>query len=136
MGTIAVAWWNLEKLFDTDDPISPQDFEFTKANGWTEEVYAAKRANLAAVLNELHGGTVPELLGVAEVEGHEVFAQLLADTGNSHLKVAVDPSPPCDLRGIDVSIAFDGRKAPRGRPEVALPLLGSAMRPNTLTSLL
>jgi hypothetical protein len=35
MGTIRVAWWNLENLFDTtDDPIS-RDFEYTPANGWT-----------------------------------------------------------------------------------------------------
>jgi Endonuclease/Exonuclease/phosphatase family len=57
MGTIAVAWWNLENLFDTDDDPISQDFEFTTANGWTEEVYAAKRANLAAVLNELPAAT-------------------------------------------------------------------------------
>ena len=56
MGTIAVAWWNLENLFDTDDDPISQDFEFTRANGWTDEVYAAKRANLAAVLNQLHDG--------------------------------------------------------------------------------
>jgi hypothetical protein len=80
------------------------------ANGWTDEVYAAKRANLAAVLNELHGGSGPELLGVAEVEGDDVFTQLLADTGNPHFKVVVDPSPPSDLRGIDVSVAYDDRK--------------------------
>jgi len=110
MGTIAVAWWNLENLFDTDDDPISQDFEFTKANGWTEDVYAAKRANLAAVLNELHGGNGSELLGVAEVEGDDVFAQLLADTGNPHLKVVTDPSPPTDLRAIDVSIAYDDRK--------------------------
>jgi Endonuclease/Exonuclease/phosphatase family len=62
------------------------------------------------VLNELHGGLGPELLGVAEVEGDKVFAQLLADTGNSHLKVVTDPTPPTDLRAIDVSIAHDDRK--------------------------
>ncbi len=77
MGTIAVAWWNLENLFDTDDDPISQDFEFTKA-----------------MLNQLHGGNGPELLGVAEVEGDDVFAQLLADTGNPHLKVATDPNPP------------------------------------------
>ncbi len=110
MGTIAVAWWNLENLFDTDDDPISQDFEFTKANGWTDEVYTAKRANLAAVLNQLHGGNGPELLGVAEVEGDDVFTQLLEDTGNPHLKVATDPNPPTDLRGIDVSIAYDDRK--------------------------
>jgi Endonuclease/Exonuclease/phosphatase family len=62
------------------------------------------------VLNELHGGNGPELLRVAEVEGDDVFAQLLADTGNPHLKVVTDPTPPPDLRSIDVSIAYDDRK--------------------------
>jgi Endonuclease/Exonuclease/phosphatase family len=62
MGTINVAWWNLENRFDTeDDPIS-QDFEFTAANGWTTEAYAAKRANLAAALDGLHGGLASSCL--------------------------------------------------------------------------
>ena len=66
MGTINVAWWNLENRFDTEeDPIS-HDVEFTAANGWTTEAYAAKRANLAAALDGLHGGSGVELLGVAE----------------------------------------------------------------------
>lgn len=110
MGTINAAWWNLENLFDTDDDPISQDFEFTVANGWTPEIYAAKRANLAAVLNQLYEGAGVELLGVAEVEGDDVFAALLADTGNPHLQVARDPSPPTDLRGIDVSVAYDERK--------------------------
>jgi hypothetical protein len=108
--SLRVAWWNLENLFDTvDDPIS-RDFEFTPAEGWTEEAYAAKRANLAAALNELHGGLGPELLGVAEVEGDQVFADLIAAMGNPHLKVVEDPAGTSDLRGIDVSLAFDERK--------------------------
>jgi hypothetical protein len=109
MPSLRVAWWNLENLFDTiDDPIS-RDLEFTPAAGWTEEAYAAKVANLAAALGELHGGQGPELLGVAEVEGDEVFAHLLAATGNPHLKVVEDPAGTSDLRGIDVSLAFDER---------------------------
>jgi hypothetical protein len=39
-----------------------------------------------------------------------VFAELLAETGNTHLQVVTDPNPPSDLRGIDVSIAYDDRK--------------------------
>jgi endonuclease/exonuclease/phosphatase family metal-dependent hydrolase len=106
MATLRVAWWNLENLFDTvDDPIS-RDFEFTPEHGWTQEAYEAKRDNLAAVLTELG----PELLGVAEVEGDAVFADLLAATGNPHLKVVEDPAGTSDLRGIDVSLAFDERK--------------------------
>src|SRR6266540_696960 len=117
MGTIRVAWWNLENLFDTkDDPIS-RDFEYTPANGWTEQAFKAKKQNLAAALNELHGGQGPELLGVAEVEGDQVFEQLIAETGNSHLKVVEDPSGTSDLRGIDVSLAYDeiGRASCRER---------------------
>jgi endonuclease/exonuclease/phosphatase family metal-dependent hydrolase len=108
--SLRVAWWNLENLFDTvDDPIS-RDLEFTPAEGWTEEAYAAKRANLAAALDELHGGEGPELLGVAEVEGDQVFAELLAEMENPHLRVVEDPAGTSDLRGIDVSLAFDERK--------------------------
>jgi hypothetical protein len=60
-------------------------------------------------LNELHGGQGPELLGVAEVEGDDVFKDLIAAMGNPHLKVVEDPSGTSDLRGIDVSLAHDER---------------------------
>jgi Endonuclease/Exonuclease/phosphatase family len=107
MPSLRVTWWNLENLFDTvDDPIS-RDFEFTPEHGWTQEAYEAKRDNLAAALAGLHGGEGPELLGVAEIEGDEVFADLLAATGNPNLKVVEDPAGTSDLRGIDVSLAYD-----------------------------
>ncbi len=110
MGSIRVGWWNLQNLFDTvDDPISA-DLEFTAAEGWTPEVYAAKIANLAAAINELHGGQGPELFGVAEVEGDHVFQDLLDAVGNPHLKLVADPTGTSDLRGIDTSVAYDDRK--------------------------
>jgi hypothetical protein len=110
MGSVRVAWWNIENLFDTvDDPIS-SDLEFTAANGWTDAAFAAKKRNLAHALDELFDGQGPELLGVAEVEGDGVFGELLAEMGTSHLKVVKDPSGTSDLRGIDVSLAYDDRK--------------------------
>jgi ABC-type proline/glycine betaine transport system substrate-binding protein len=72
MGTIAMAWWNLENLFDTDDDPISQDFEFTKANGWTEEAYAAKRHNLAGVLNNRQRRH--STLGYASPASHEQHA--------------------------------------------------------------
>ena len=110
MGSIRVAWWNLQNLFDTDDDPISADLEFTVAKGWTPEVYAAKKANLAAAINEFHGGQGPELLGVAEVEGDDVFGELLAAMGAGHMKVVEDPGGTSDLRGIDVSLAYDDRK--------------------------
>jgi len=110
MGSIRVGWWNLQNLFDTeDDPISA-DLEFTLATGWTPEVYAAKLANLAAAIRELHAGQGPELLGVCEVEGDAVFQALLDEVGDAHLKLVSDPAGTSDLRGIDTSLAYDDRK--------------------------
>lgn len=110
MGSIRVGWWNIQNLFDTvDDPISA-DLEFTAGKGWTPDVYTAKIANLAVAINELHSGQGPELFGVAEVEGDDVFQDLLDAIGNPHLKLVSDPDGTSDLRGIDTSLAYDDRK--------------------------
>ena len=79
MGSIRLGWWNLQNLFDTDDDPISADLEFTVAKGWTPEVYAAKLANLAVAINELHDGQGPELFGVCEVEGDASFRALLED---------------------------------------------------------
>ena len=110
VGSIRMAWWNLQNLFDAiDDPISA-DLKFTAAEGWTQEVVDGKIANLAGAINELHGGQGPELLGVAEVEGDAIFQTLLDAIGNPHLKLVADPQGTSDLRGIDTSLAYDDRK--------------------------
>jgi len=105
MGSINVTWWNLENFFDTeDDPIS-QDLEFTAANGWTEEAFTAKRANLAQALKATHAGAGPDLLVVAEIEKDVLLEQLVAEMG-SPLEVVHDLTGTSDLRGIDVAMAF------------------------------
>lgn len=48
MGSISVAWWNLQNLFDTDDDPISSDLEFTVEKGWTAEAFAARKASLAA----------------------------------------------------------------------------------------
>lgn len=110
MPTINVTWWNLGNFFDTEnDPIS-LDFEYTAANGWTPEVFQAKKANLAAALKATHGGAGPELLAVCEIEKDSLLEGLIAAMGNPHLKVVGDAAGTSDLRGIDVAMAYDERK--------------------------
>jgi len=100
----------LQNFFDTvDDPIS-KDFEYTADEGWTQEVFEVKKANLAQALNALHNGYGPELLAVSEIEKDELLAELIEAMGNSHLKVVEDPTGTSDLRGIDVAMAYDERK--------------------------
>ncbi len=110
MGTINVAWWNLQNFFDTDDDPISKDFEYTAEHGWTEEVFKAKKANLAKALNAVHDDAGPELLAVCEIEKDELLEELIATMGNTHLKVVKDPSGTSDLRGIDVAMAYDNRK--------------------------
>ena len=110
MGTINLAWWNLQNFFDTDDDPISKDFEYTAEFGWTPEVFEAKKANLARALNATHGNKGPELLAVAEIEKDELLEDLISAMGNPHLKVVLDPSGTSDLRGIDVAMAFDDRK--------------------------
>lgn len=110
MPAINLTWWNLGNFFDTDDDPISRDFEFTAANGWTPEVFAAKKANLAAALRATHGGAGPDLLAVAEIEKDSLLEALAAETGNANLKVVHDPSGTSDLRGIDCALAYDERK--------------------------
>jgi endonuclease/exonuclease/phosphatase family metal-dependent hydrolase len=110
MGKINFVWWNLQNFFDTDDDPISKDFEFTSAGGWTQDVFEAKKANLAQTLSALHDGNGPELLAVAEIEKDELLAELIVATGNPHLKVVEDPTGTSDLRGIDVAIAYDEQK--------------------------
>lgn len=110
MGTINFAWWNLQNFFDTDDDPISKDFEYTTDAGWTQEVFEAKKANLARALNALHHGSGPELLAVAEIEKDELLAELIGTMRNPHLKVVEDPKGTEDLRGIDVAMAYDERK--------------------------
>ena len=110
MGTVNVVWWNLQNFFDTDDDPISKDFEYTAEHGWTKEVFEAKKANLAKALNAVHDRAGPELLAVCEIEKDELLEELIAEMGNTHLKVVKDPSGTSDLRGIDVAMAYDNRK--------------------------
>lgn len=110
MTAINITWWNLQNFFDTDDDPISKDFEFTPEKGWTEEVFNAKKGNLATVLCATHNNSGPELLAVAEIESDELLEQLIQAMDNQHLQVVKDPGGTSDLRGIDVAMAYDDRK--------------------------
>jgi hypothetical protein len=107
MPSFNLTWWNLQNFFDTDDDPIAMDFDYTPANGWTEERFAQKKANLAAALAATHDGAGPQLLVVAEIEKDALLGELVAAAGLSKLKVAIDPGGTQDLRGIDVAVAYD-----------------------------
>lgn len=104
MSRLNIAFWNLQNLFDTTASDIATDFEFTPANGWTEEVFNRKLTNLASVIKLMHGGQRPDLLGVCEIENKLLADKLTGLLGRGDYDIAHDPSP--DIRGIDTSLIY------------------------------
>jgi len=104
MAEIKVAFWNVENLFDTTASPIAADLEFTPAQGWTEEAFDAKVANLASIITQMHGGAGPDLLGLCEVENKGVVEVLMSEIGRPDYSVAHVEAP--DIRGIDCSLIY------------------------------
>jgi endonuclease/exonuclease/phosphatase family metal-dependent hydrolase len=112
MSAINVAFWNVQNLFDTTASPIATDLEFTPEQGWTDEVFDIKVANIASIIRQMHGGTGPDLLGLCEVENKEVVEYLLEQIGRKDYRLAHVESP--DIRGIDCSLIYSSKvfKAP------------------------
>lgn len=99
----AIAFWNVENLFDADDdPANPGDDEFLPSHEWTAERYHHKLEHLAAEI----ATEMPGVMGFAEVENRRVLDDLFALPGLAEhgWQIAHIESP--DTRGIDLALAF------------------------------
>lgn len=108
----AIAFYNLENLFDIyDDPKKyDEDFTPTGAYKYTEEVYQKKLDNMAKVLSEIATDKLPEgpaIIGVAEVENITPLRDLLAmpKLKQRGWKAILIEGP--DARGIDVGLIYN-----------------------------
>lgn len=108
----AVAFYNFENLFDTEDDPKKNDDEFLP-NGpyhYTEEIYRQKIHNLATVLQQLGTEMTPDgpaLIGTAEIENGKVLEDLAAQPeirkrGYKHVWF---DGP--DYRSIDVALLYN-----------------------------
>ncbi len=104
MASIKIAFWNLQNLFDIEASEIAADLEFTPAEGWDQEALDNKIENLAEVINLLHEGRGPDLLGICEIENRDVADLLLEAIGRSDYRLAHVENP--DIRGIDTSLIY------------------------------
>lgn len=104
MAEIKIAFWNLQNLFDTTVSEIAADLEFTPDKGWGQAAFDAKVKNLASVINLMHDGQGPDLLGICEVENHEVAEKLMDKCSRQDYELAHVEAP--DIRGIDTSLIF------------------------------
>jgi endonuclease/exonuclease/phosphatase family metal-dependent hydrolase len=110
----AIAFYNVENLYDPADDPYTSDEEFTPsgANHYTEKIYRVKLHNIAFVLSQLaidKNVEGPALIGLAEIENEKVLRDLVAEPElkNRNLKMVHFESP--DHRGIDVALLYHPR---------------------------
>lgn len=105
----AIAFYNVENLFDTiNDPITKDD-DFTPEGRmkWTEARYQKKLNNIAKVISSINGNEIPDMVGFAEVENRTVLEDLIKTEflKTTHYKIVHEESP--DIRGIDVGLIYN-----------------------------
>ncbi len=110
----AVAFYNLENLFDTVDDVhtSDEDFLPDSERKWTQKRYRKKIRKLGYTISQIGAdstGKSPILIGLAEVENEHVVRDLIGSKflQNLHYDYVHYDSP--DERGIDTAFLFDTR---------------------------
>lgn len=107
-GTIYIASYNVENLFDTinDPAIDDEQFLPSDSSNWNSEKYHTKLKNLAQVIDSMNGGWGPDILGLIEVENRFVIEELVARIKNGKDYGIVHFESP-DGRGIDCAMIYN-----------------------------
>ncbi len=108
--TIAIAFWNIENLFDVIDDPSKEDEEFLPSSEkeWTAERLDKKLYNLSRIIRSMNNDNGPDILGVCEVEHQSILDSLVVKfLSDKNYKVAYIESP--DGRGIDNGLIYNSK---------------------------
>lgn len=112
----AIAFYNVENLFDTlDDPIiNDADFLPNGSYNYTEKIYLKKLQNLEKVFQSLAtdkeskynipGG--PAIIGLAEIENKQVIEALINQSGLKARNYQIVHFNSPDYRGVDVALIY------------------------------
>ncbi len=103
-----VVFYNTENLFDTLDAPATNDEEFTpgSAKKWNSEKYMKKLTDISRVLADAGHGSLPDVIGLAEIENAVVLNDLVKMPllASGKYKIVHEESP--DERGIDVALLY------------------------------
>lgn len=107
VGSLNVAFWNLQNLFDIRASQLATDLEFTPVHGWDRRAFETKVRNLAEIIRLMFDGQGPDLLGLCEIENERVARSLIDAIGRDDYALAHVEHP--DIRGIDTSLIYSTR---------------------------
>jgi endonuclease/exonuclease/phosphatase family metal-dependent hydrolase len=118
---LRIVFYNAENLFDTLDDPGYNDAAFTPqgSRSWHFFTYRRKLINLGRVLINCGEGTLPDVIGLCEVEKRGVLEDLLRYSplrGQGYEIIHFDSGDP---RGIDVALLYRPGKI---RPVLARPV--------------
>ena len=105
-GEMTVMFWNLENFFDfKDDGTGESDAEFsaTGARRWTKARFYRK---CQAVAKTILWASVPDIVGMAEVENRFVLTQMVTKTALRKLDYQIVHFDSPDPRGIDCALLY------------------------------
>ena len=110
----AVAFYNLENLFDTCHDAGKNDWEFLPDGTyhWTKIKYEHKLANMARVLSELGSDKLPygaSIIGVSEVENSKALDDLMAQPAMKKRGFRYVHIEGPDKRGVDCALIYNPR---------------------------
>ncbi|MBP1617846.1 MAG: endonuclease [Bacteroidetes bacterium] len=108
----AVAFYNLENLFDTQRDTTINDVDFTP-NGsyaWTQDKYHKKLNNMSYVISQLGKEYTPDgpaVIGVSEIENQKVLEDLISTGKLASVGYGIVHYDSPDRRGIDVGLLYN-----------------------------
>src|SRR5262245_4293622 len=110
----AVAFWNVENLYDTlnDKWKNDEDFTPSGSNAWNGEKYRLKLDRLSEVIALLASDVTPEgpaLMGFCEIENKSVMEDLVKMPRISKRNYKVVHIEGPDARGVDASFMYQPR---------------------------
>jgi len=111
---IAIAFYNLENLYDTINDPNVDDEEFLPQSPlkWTNTRYRHKLVNQARVIASIGNeetGSGPAIIGLAEVENRQVLEDLIHTPPLDKSGYAIIHFDSPDQRGIDVALLYNPR---------------------------
>ena len=107
--TLNILFYNVENLFDTEDDPATNDDEFTPASEkrWSNARFKEKRNMLyRAIAMEENRISLPDIIGLAEVENRFVVEALFRQTPLQATPYELVHRDSNDPRGIDVALLF------------------------------
>lgn len=107
----AIAFYNVENLFDTISEPKKFDDDFTPSGKYkyTNSIYKKKLQNLADVIALIAADKVsqgPAIIGLAEVENEQVIRDLIAQPKLKNRNYGIVHFESPDARGIDVAMIY------------------------------